>query len=76
MDWCGVWKMSGLFDEIGAFDGDNDEQDTAVEGGNAMMSMFASYYGIEDSTSTVRARGDIDSALFDPNAFVKVSATF
>jgi hypothetical protein len=48
------------------------ENDTTADGGGAMMSIFASYYGIEDDNSR-RSPGDlIDSAHFDPNAFVKV----
>ena len=59
-----------------------DENDTETDatvdgGGGAMMSIFASYYGIEDSVQSRKSPGDlIDSAHFDPNAFVKVLRTF
>ena len=51
----------------------NDNENTADSAGGAMMSIFASYYGIEDSVQSSKSPGDlIDSAHFDCNAFVKV----
>ena len=51
-----------------------DENDTeGTQDGGAMMSIFASYYGIEDEVQSKKSPGDlIDSAHFDSNAFVKV----
>ena len=55
-------------------DNDTGEESPADCPGGAMMSIFASYYGIEDDVQSKRSPGDlIDSAHFDPNAFVKVS---
>lgn len=52
----------------------NDTENTADSAGGAMMSIFASYYGIEDSVQSSKSPGDlIDSAHFDCNAFVKVT---
>ena len=55
-------------------DGDDHENDDAEDdSGNAMMSIFASYYGIEETAQAKRPPADlIDSAHFDSNAFVKV----
>lgn len=54
-------------------DNDSGEESPADVPGGAMMSIFASYYGIEDDVQSKRSPGDlIDSAHFDPNAFVKV----
>lgn len=39
--------------------------------GNAVMSMFASYYGIED-TGVAQMKGTIDDANFDSENFVRV----
>lgn len=51
-----------------------DNENTADSTTGAMMSMFASYYGIEDSVQSSKSPGDlIDSAHFDCNAFVKVN---
>ena len=52
----------------------NDNENTVDSAGGAMMSIFASYYGIEDSVQSSKSPGDlIDSAHFDCNAFVKVT---
>jgi hypothetical protein len=59
----------------GTYSDDNDVENDAVADGNggAMMSIFASYYGIEDDVKSKRPPGDlIDSAHFDSNAYVKV----
>jgi hypothetical protein len=62
-----------------SFDEDIEEDDVQSEVGDpgAMMSLFASYYGIDSSSQSQNARtpGDlIDSACFDPDAFVKVNS--
>ena len=59
----------------GTYSDDNDVENDALSDGNggAMMSIFASYYGIEDDVKSRRPPGDlIDSAHFDSNAYVKV----
>ena len=54
-------------------DDDMGEESPSDCPGGAMMSIFASYYGIEDDVQSKRSPGDlIDSAHFDSNAFVKV----
>ena len=58
------------YEDRSSFDEDDHEEDAS---GNAMMSIFASYYGIEETEQTKRPPADlIDSAHFDSNAFVKV----
>lgn len=56
----------------------DDEDDHAGEGGGAMMSLFASYYGIQDSSNAANksAAELIDSAYFDPSKYVQVQAIF
>lgn len=58
----------------GTYSDENDVENDASDGnGGAMMSIFASYYGIEDDVKSRRPPGDlIDSAHFDSNAYVKV----
>lgn len=59
----------------GTYSDDNDVENDAQSdsNGGAMMSIFASYYGIEDDVKSRRPPGDlIDSAHFDSNAYVKV----
>ena len=62
------------FDLRGSTDENDTETEATVDGaGGAMMSIFASYYGIEESVQSRKSPGDlIDSAHFDSNAFVKV----
>lgn len=62
------------YEDRSSADGDDHENDDAEDdSGNAMMSIFASYYGIEETAQAKRPPADlIDSAHFDSNAFVKV----
>ena len=63
------------YEDRSSFDDDDHENDDGEDAsGNAMMSIFASYYGIEETTQAKRPPADlIDSAHFDSNAFVKVT---
>ena len=63
-----------------SLDDDNENDDdvgseSEHNSGTRMMSLFASYYGIENSphSNGARSPGDlIDSACFDSDAYVKV----
>lgn len=52
------------------FDDDIDEEEDKNRG-NAVMSIFASYYGIEDETK--KSSLSIDSPQFDANQYVTVN---
>ena len=56
---------------------ENAELEDEKENENApIMSLFASYYGIDDPTKTVEEKssnGTIDDASFHPENYVKVS---
>lgn len=59
---------------------DSDSVDSTYEEGtegtqdSPMMSIFASYYGIEEpiDEATVKPKGTIDDANFEPETFVRV----
>jgi hypothetical protein len=66
-------RRKNPFNEDSNEDGD-DESETSEKDPGAMMSLFASYYGIDNMASSPNGRssGDlIDSACFDPDSFVK-----
>jgi hypothetical protein len=65
--------MADFSNRFSSDENENDiDNDTPKEGGGAMMSIFASYYGIEADLHSNRSPSDlIDSAHFDSNAFVK-----
>jgi hypothetical protein len=55
------------------FNDDNDDPNNT--GGSAMMSLFASYYGIEETSDQDKSPLElIDSARFNTDAYVKVTA--
>jgi hypothetical protein len=68
-------RRKNPFSEDSNEDEDNESEASEKDPG-AMMSLFASYYGIDNMASpNGRSSGDlIDSACFDPDSFVKACA--
>lgn len=63
-----------LEDDFSSQDSDHESGDEDNENPNdsPMMSIFASYYGIEESEADNKPKGTIDDVNFDPEAYVKV----
>ena len=53
-------------------DHESGDEDNADANDSPMMSIFASYYGIEDSEADNKPKGTIDDVNFEPDAYVKV----
>ena len=54
----------------------SDDQEDGTQGASAMMSIFASYYGIEDNSFEEKSPAElIDSARFNADAYVRVCHT-
>jgi hypothetical protein len=64
--------MSDDNSSVGASDETSDSENEPQSG--PMMSIFASYYGIEESAeqNDQNSAASIDNAKFNPNSFVKV----
>lgn len=69
--------MPIIEDRIPEVDEDEDDEDDGESGGTAMMSIFASYYGIEDKATANKSAAEmIDSPQFDPGRYVEVQTFF
>lgn len=53
-------------------DHESGDEDNADPNDSPMMSIFASYYGIEDTETDNKPKGTIDDVNFEPDAYVKV----
>jgi hypothetical protein len=61
-------------DDVSSPGHSDDDDDDDGDDGHPMMSIFASYYGIEDPSAQVDdgPKGTIDDAGFQPDKFVRV----
>lgn len=61
-------------EKLSLHENESDEGDADVDTGNTMMSIFASYYGIEDDSKKNKLL--IDSPQFDADEYIQVSLKY
>lgn len=62
-----------LEDDFSSQESDNESNEGEEEANDSpMMSIFASYYGIEEPAENQKPKGTIDDVNFEPDAYVKV----
>jgi hypothetical protein len=74
-----VWYLMKMTNEPSTLEMSDDSgsdsdsnHDGENEDGSPMMSIFASYYGIEEPVDDTAPKGTIDDSNFQPESYVKV----
>lgn len=76
IDVDGTGRLSDSDNSSSGHTSEDDEENEGSDDGHPIMSIFASYYGIEDTPiQDNKPKGTIDDAGFQPEIYVKVTAT-